>query len=90
MQIQWPSGIEQRLTNVLASQILSVIEPRLEGAFDDTGAFRLDVTCDTNRPYALDVSGDLLSWTNVTTFTNGSAVYVDTQRDPEQRFYRLQ
>jgi hypothetical protein len=43
---------------------LKVIEPHLQGAFDDTGAFRIEVTCDTHRSYGLEVSTDLVEWTH--------------------------
>jgi hypothetical protein len=87
--IEWPSGVVQELQNIPAKQMITVIEPHLQGAFDDTGAFRIAVTCDNHRSYGIEVSTDLVEWTNVANFAAGSGVYTEDAPHTQRRFYRL-
>jgi enediyne biosynthesis protein E4 len=89
LRIEWPSGIVQELQNIPAKQTITVIEPCLQAAFDDAGAFRIAVTCDPHRSYGLEVSTDLVEWTNVAHFTEGSGVYTENLPPTQRRFYRL-
>jgi hypothetical protein len=78
----------QKLQNILTNQTITAIEPCLHGAFDN-GAFRIAVTCDTHRSYGLEVSTDLVEWTHVADFTEGSGVHTENLPDTQRRFYRL-
>ena len=89
VRVEWPSGIVQEFSQLAIDRIHTVIEPKLGGRFAPSGAFEVTFTGDSLRTYALDASGDLANWTNLTNFTQGSATYIDTAAGSGQRFYRL-
>ena len=81
------------MTNVLANQILTIIEPRrpvLACGCDADGSFVLSVTTDAQQEWRLESSADLITWTPVTDLLlKGSTELVEPPPLPGARFYRV-
>ena len=79
------------MTNVLANQILTIIEPRrpvLACGYEDD-SFVLKVTADPEQEWRLEWSSDLITWTPVTELLfTGSTELVEAPPLPGARFYR--
>lgn len=101
LQIEWPSGIVQELTNVAPNQFLTVVEsqiytgpaPEISGATHGAGGLQLAIT-EPAAParYVLEASSDLVNWTKLMARTSagGTANFTDTATaNYPQRFYRL-
>jgi hypothetical protein len=102
LRIEWPSGIVQELTNVVANQFLTVVEcqsyggarPQFSGVTNGAGGLCLSITEPaTNARYILEASTDLINWTKLMARTSagGTALFTDTgSTNYPMRFYRLQ
>ena len=93
LQVEWPSGTVQVMTNLLTNQILTIIEPRrpvLACACDSDGSFVLSVTTDPEQEWRLESSVDLITWTPVTDLLlKGSTELIEQPPLPGARFYRV-
>ena len=93
LEVEWPSGTVQVLTNVLANQILTVVEPRrpvLACGCDADGSFVLSVTADPEQEWRLESSADLITWTPVIDLLlKGSTELVEPPPLTGARFYRV-
>lgn len=101
LQIEWPSGIVQVLTNVAAGQILTLVEhqvytnapPAFASAAAVTNGIQLAVTePKAGAVYTVTASTDLVSWTKLMARTSagGTFAYTDTRSGSyPQRFYRI-
>jgi len=92
LEVEWPSGTVQVLTNVLANQILTITEPRrpvLACGYEDD-SFVLKVTADAEQEWRLESSVDLMTWMPVTELLlKGSTELVEPPPLPGARFYRV-
>ncbi len=93
LQVDWPGGPSETLTNVTADQILTIVEPSLGGAFGTDGKFHLTAYGNTNRTYVVEWSADLLQWSTLATVPGQGPSAIDVADDTlpaaQQRFYRL-
>ncbi len=100
LRIEWPIGVVQELTNVVANQILTVTEhqaaatnaPSLTVSKSPDGALQLTATGQTNLRYAFEASTNLVQWTKIAVRTNltGTVDYTPPPSPSPQRFYRVQ
>ena len=93
LQVEWPSGTVQVMTNVLANQVLTITEPRrpvLACRMEIDGAFVLKVTVDPEQEWQAEWSADFITWTPVTDlWFKGSTELVEQPPLPAARFYRV-
>jgi len=93
LQVEWPSGTVQVMTNVLANQILTIIEPRrpvLACGCDADGSFVLSVTTDPEQEWRLESSSDLITWRpEMDLLLKGSTELVEPPPLTGARFYRV-
>jgi enediyne biosynthesis protein E4 len=102
VQIEWPSGIVQTMTNVAAKQFLRVEEHQVLGgviAPGSTSVLRsvkgvvdLSVTGDTGLRYLFEASTNLVnwSWLGVRTNLTGTVQFTDPRATNfTKRFYRV-
>ena len=91
VQIEWPSGITQRFTNVVAKQILTIKEPsRLSMSSGKNEAVVLDLRTTRNKPAVLQTSSDLRLWRDTFSVTNLSgSVAVTNESTQPMSFFRL-
>jgi hypothetical protein len=100
LRVEWPIGVVQELTNVVANQILTVTEhragatnaPSLTALKSADGTMQLRAIGDTNLRYAFEASTNLAQWTKLAVRTNvtGSVEYTPPASSSPQRFYRVQ
>jgi hypothetical protein len=100
LRIEWPIGVVQELTNVVANQILTVTEhqagatnpPSLMASKSADGALQLTATGQTDLRYAFEASTNLVQWTKIAVRTNltGTLDYPPPASSSPQRFYRVQ
>ena len=100
LRIEWPIGVVQELTNVVANQILTVTEhqadatnaPSLTATKPANGLLQLRATGQTNLRYAFEASTNLVQWTKVSVRTNltGTVDFTPPVSSAPQRFYRVQ
>jgi hypothetical protein len=100
LRIEWPIGVVQELTNVVANQILTVTEhqaaattaPNLTVSKPAAGPLKLTATGQTNLRYAFEASTNLVQWTKIAVRTNltGTVDYTPPTSSSPQRFYRVQ
>jgi len=93
VQIEWPSGTVQVMTNVPTQQFLTVTEPAAlrAAAILPNGSFQLLLTGGIGFRYDLETSSDLGSWILWTslTCTNRTMTLTDTNvATSSKRFYR--
>jgi hypothetical protein len=99
VRIEWPSGIVQELTNVVAKQFLTITEqqsgmtspPHLAVLATTNSAIQLMLTGQTNRLYVFEASTNLVQWTKIAVRTNltGSVEFTDSAMVKfPQRFFR--
>ncbi len=86
VRVEWPSGITQEFTNVVARQFLTVKEPsRLKAEMPSAGSSpRLTLTGGQGLAYQLEISNDLSTWTPVATGTNQTGALLWTNLPPAQ------
>ena len=101
MRIEWPSGIVQTLTNVLAKQFLTVVEHQVPGAASlnfasvsrsTNGAMDLSVDGSAGLRYLVEASTNLVNWSWLAARTNltGNVQFIDTTATNfPRRFYRV-
>ena len=103
VEIHWPSGIVQTLTNVVPKRVLTVVEhqqitpapaaPVLSlPVMDANGAASLNATGQTGLLYVLESSTNLVQWTrlNVQSNATGTVQFTDPQAgNYPERFYRV-
>jgi hypothetical protein len=101
VRIEWPSGIVQTLTNVAATQFLTVVEHQEPGvaplaftsvARSTNGAVVLSVGGDTGLRYRFEASTNLVNWSWLGARTNvdGTVVFDDIRATNfARRFYRV-
>jgi enediyne biosynthesis protein E4 len=100
LQIEWPSGIVQTLTNVASKQFLTVVEHQ-ENATGEirfteverltTGAIQLSASGDLGPCYLFETSTNLVNWTKLgaRTNVNGTVELLDSKATNfHRRFYR--
>ncbi|MDB6038494.1 MAG: hypothetical protein JWM99_2335, partial [Verrucomicrobiales bacterium] len=91
VQIEWPSGITQQLTNVFSRQILTIKEPsRVSVSAGSATSIVLDLKTTRNKEAILQSSLDLRVWQDsfsVTNLTGSVAITNDTR--PETTFFRV-
>jgi hypothetical protein len=89
LRIEWPSGIVQELTNVMANQVLTITEPAKLVPF---GPREFQIRCWKGMQYEVQKSHDLQDWASLGVVTNetGTLIFTDTQGDPGTAccFYR--
>jgi len=100
VQIEWPSGIVQELSNVPANQILTITEhqanatnaPSLTATNPGNDSVQVTATGPTNLLYVFEASTNLAQWTKVAVRTNltGAVEYGPATSTSSQRFYRVQ
>ena len=100
LRVEWPIGVVQELTNVVANQILTVTEhragatnaPSLTALKSADGTMQLRAIGDTNLRYAFEASTNLVQWTKIAVRTNvtGTVDYTPAASSSPQRFYRVQ
>jgi hypothetical protein len=92
LRLEWPSGTVQEFRDVAARQMLTIVEPSLEGALGGDGRFHLSVRGDPEAMYEVQASEDLVNWTTVI-YVVGPGVEGSELVEPgpaaRQRFYRL-
>jgi hypothetical protein len=93
IRIEWPSGTVQELQNVVANQVLTVIEPpRLQAmGLQPDGSFQFQLIGGAGFRYALETSSNLAAWTPLMTVTNASrsvTVSDSSATNAANRFYR--
>jgi hypothetical protein len=93
LRIEWPSGVVQELSGVLANQFLTVWEPpAVHAALLEDGACELTITAEPNRAWQIQGSADLESWETLATVTNTTARFGYTDAASPgmaSRFYRV-
>jgi hypothetical protein len=94
LQIDWPGGASETLTDISPNQILTIVEPSLRGAFGTDDKFHLTVYGNTNKSYTVEWSADLLQgWATLAAVPGQGPVPIevvdDTVPAAQQRFYRL-
>ena len=101
LRVEWPSGTVQELANVMADQVLTIVEhqsytgarPAFAGAKSQTNGLQISITePDAGARYVLEGSPDLLLWTKLMAKTSGggTAQYTDTRAaNYTNRFYRV-
>lgn len=94
VRIEWPSGQVTELTHVSARQILKVIEPggapSLKGG-QVMGRVEITLTGDSGKSYLIEVSTDLVHWSELMTLTVASepvSFFDANSRGMVSRFYR--
>jgi hypothetical protein len=93
VRVEWPSGAVQEFRNAAVNQILIITEPprlALKKRPNESG-FQLNLLGGVGFTYAIEVSTNLASWTQMTTLTNSSRTPPFTDADAthfSQRFYR--
>jgi hypothetical protein len=100
LRIEWPIGVVQELTNVVANQILTVTEhqaeattaPNLTATKSGDGTMQLQATGQTDLRYAFEASTNLVQWTKIAVRTNltGTLDFTPPASSSPQRFYRVQ
>jgi CheY-specific phosphatase CheX len=98
LRIEWPIGVVQELTNVVANQILTVTEhqagatnaPSLAVSKSGDDMLQLTAAGQTNLRYAFEASTNLVQWTKIAVRTNltGTVDYTPLASSSPQRFYR--
>jgi enediyne biosynthesis protein E4 len=93
VRVEWPSGTVEEFSNLARDQFHTIVEPSLRGAMKPNGEIELSVLASTNRTCTIESSGDLATWTVLTTVTCSGETPV-TVTDPDapgqaQRFYRM-
>jgi enediyne biosynthesis protein E4 len=100
VRIEWPSGIVQKLTNVVPRQTLTVVEhqPNPGGSLAFAGVglstnatINLTLSGSPGAIYVLEASTNLVNWTKVGVRSNatGSVVFVDLKATSfTHRYYR--
>jgi hypothetical protein len=95
VRIEWPSGVVQELTNVVANQFLTVTEacqPCLGGGCFTNGAFVLSLETELHRAHAVEFSSDLKTWQVLTNIPMGTHTFQfqdSTAAGTQRRFYRV-
>jgi hypothetical protein len=90
VQIEWPSGIIQQITNVASKQIITIKEPSRISATGVKDQVVLGLKTSRNREAVVQSSPDLSLWQDsfsVTNLTGSVAITNDTSR--ERIFFRL-
>jgi hypothetical protein len=94
VQIEWPSGTVQKLSNVEADQILTVVEPCrpvLAATCSSGTSVALALTGEAGAIYQLQASSNLMDWAVVGTVTNelGQGSWTDPESGSGgAKFYR--
>ena len=99
LKIEWPIGVVQELTNVVANQILAVTEhqaeattaPNLTVSRPAAGPLKLTATGQTNLRYAFEASTNLVQWTKIAVRTNltGTVDFTPAASSLPRQFYRV-
>ena len=79
-------------TTRIADNVITVIPPLLSGTLNPNGLFQLTFTGTPNLTNVVEVSMDLIQWTEAAalTSTNGTFLYEDAgSKDADGRFYRV-
>jgi hypothetical protein len=92
LRIEWPSGIQQTLSNLAVKQNLTVVEPsRLSFMSSAEGSRKISLRSGRGFAYALEASSDLTSWLPLQTNTSSGLTleFEDAYAaNVSRRFYR--
>jgi hypothetical protein len=90
LRIEWPSGIVQELTNVAASQILTITEP---AQLVPLGPREFQIQCWNGMKFEVEKSHNLQTWDSLGVVANeaGTLTFQGAQGDPQAAgcFYRV-
>jgi hypothetical protein len=90
VQIEWPSGIIQQITNVASKQIITLKEPSRISATDAKDHVVLGLKTSRNHAAVLQSSPDLSVWRDLFSVTNlTGSVAITNDASAEKIFFRL-
>jgi len=91
VQIEWPSGITQRITHVMSKQIITIKEPpRVSASVSSEGAIIVSARTSRNKAAMVQTSVDLSQWNDSFSVTNlADSVAITNQPALEKVFFRV-